>query len=412
MLALACLTLVLGACGRSGSPNTLVFAAGGAPAEVKVWKAMLAEYQAAHPGLKVVLRALPAASDLQLQAHTTALGSGKADYDLMRLDIVWLGAFAKKGWLQPLDELLPASQLVGFGPIMERSDRFQGKLLALPWNMDLGLLYSRADWLKAAGYAGPPRTWEDLAAMASAVTRALPSANGERPEGFVWQGKAYEGLLCNFMEYYAAAGGSSEAVEKSGFWEEGPALKALAFMHGLIRDGLSPPNTATELTEEPSRLLFQSGRAVFMRNWPYAQALAESADSKVAGKIWVSPLPRFKGGRRAAATLGGWHLAVRQGSPRAQEAAKLAAWLSAGPQQDRLNRELGWNPTRLGLYQELLQGPRGASLRPLKEAFLNVVNRPRVEGYAQFSERSVRIINAVLLGGSSPAEGAARLAAP
>jgi multiple sugar transport system substrate-binding protein len=351
----------------------------------------------------VELRALPADSDLQLQNYSAALGSGRAPFDLLRVDGIWLADFDAKGWLQPLDALLPAGTAKSFSPRALAAARLQQRLVALPWNVDLGLLYSRKDLLLGVGAKAPPRTlaeMKDLARTAQAKARA----QGRPLAGVVWQAKAYEGLTCNFMEAYAALGGSPAAVERAQAWERGPALKALQHLRGLLQDGLSPANTATELAEEESRLLFQSGGAVFMRNWPYAAALLEAEGSPVKGKVWVSALP-------GASTLGGWHLAVRAGSPRAQAAADLAAYLTSQPVQAQLAQRLGWNPSRDDAYARL-SSEGMPHLAALRRALKQAVSRPRVAGYAAFSERSYQAVNAVLLGSLSPDEGAERLSRP
>ena len=55
-------------------------------------------------------------------------------------------------------------------------------------------------------------------------------------------------------------------------------------MRDLIhRDGVSPPSTYTGMKEEEVRLFFQSGNALFERNWPYAWPLHEAQGSPVRG---------------------------------------------------------------------------------------------------------------------------------
>lgn len=395
---------LLSACGAK-APQTLVFSAGGAPAEIEAFRQILKDYNQtlSKDALPVELRSLPADSDLQLQNYSAVLGSGHAPYDLMRLDGVWLGDFDAKGWLADLDPLLPKGAEAGFSPRAIAVDRLQGRLVALPWNVDLGLLYSRKDLLQAAGFKAPPKTLADLTQQARAA-QAKARDNGLDISGIVWQAKAYEGLTCNFLEAYVASGGSVAAVEKAGAWEAGPALAALKHLRGLLQDGLSPANTATELSEEESRLLFQSGQAIFLRNWPYAAPLLEADDSIVKGKVWVSPMP-------GASTLGGWHLAVRKGSPHAQAAADLAAYLSSADVQTTLAKRLGWNPSRDAVYAQLAQAglPKFAAIKP---ALQQAVARPRLPNYAAFSERSYQVVNQVLLGLLSPEKGAEALSKP
>ena len=72
------------------------------------------------------------------------------------------------------------------------------------------------------------------------------------------------------------------------------AAQALDMAKGWI--GTISPEGVLNYAEEEARGVFQSGNAVFMRNWPYAWALANAADSPVKGKVGVAVLPQ---GRRA-----------------------------------------------------------------------------------------------------------------
>src|SRR5207245_8919823 len=85
------------------------------------------------------------------------------------------------------------------------------------------------------------------------------------------------------------------------------AAAALDMVKGWICT-ISPPGVLT-YQEEESRGVWQTGNAVFMRNWPYAYALGNSADAPIKGKFDVAPLPAGTGeGARPVATLGGWNL--------------------------------------------------------------------------------------------------------
>ena len=68
-------------------------------------------------------------------------------------------------------------------------------------------------------------------------------------------------------------------------------------------------------SEEEARGVFQSGNAVFMRNWPYAWALGNAADSPIKDKIGVAALPEGGPDGKNTGTLGGWQLAVSSTAP-------------------------------------------------------------------------------------------------
>ena len=202
------------------------------------------------------------------------------------------------------------------------------------------------------GFA-PPRTWHELVRIAQAIVAREPGMTG-----FVWQGKQYEGLVCNALEYVWSNGG---AVLRDGrVVVDSPANReALAFMAALIQPFEVTPPSVTTATEEPSRLVFGQGRAVFLRNWPYAWGLFERAGSPVRGKVGVTVLPHFPGNTSAAA-LGGWQLAVNRHSKRQDAAAKLVAFLTAAEAQRALALAYGFQPTRVALYRERATARRAA----------------------------------------------------
>lgn len=401
--------IVLGT-GCDATKDRLVFCAGGAPAEVAEWKKLLVEFGANHPALDVRLQALPADSDLQLQAMGAALGSGKAPFDVMRLDVVWMADFSSRGWVQPLDEIFGPAQLAAFGRLPDDLDRFDGKLMGIPWNVDIGLLYSRKDMLEELGLQRPPRSFAELKALAIKA-RAIARLAEMPPAGFLWQGKAYEGLMCNFMEAYARAGGSAASVEKDGRWDPGAASAAMWELKGLVETGLSPANTATEMDEEGTRLLFQSGKAMFMRNWPYAAPLLEARDSSVRGKVIVSALPGASAGP-GPGTLGGWHLAIRSGTAKSKLAGELIAFLSSTAVQVRLARSLGWNPSRLDAYAEFSGSNSPPHLKAVRLALQSAIRRPRRQKYAAFSEKTFQAVNQAMLGRIAVEEAVQKINAP
>ena len=65
-----------------------------------------------------------------------------------------------------------------------------------------------------------------------------------------------------------------------------------------VKDGTAA-NGVTTYMEEESRRYWESGKATFMRNWPYAYALGNKAPA-IKGKFKITTLPGIDGkpGRR------------------------------------------------------------------------------------------------------------------
>jgi multiple sugar transport system substrate-binding protein len=230
-----------------------------------------------------------------------------------------------------------------------------GRAWAVPWVTNVGLLYYRADLLARQGLP-PPGTYEALAAQAAGIV----AAEGDgRLAGFVWQGKQYEGLVVNVLESLWAAGTDLLGPGGQVLPDEARARQAVAFRRRLLTTGVSPA-LVTAADEEISRREFGAGRAVFLRNWPYALTLFESAGSPVRGRVGIAPLP-------GGGALGGAHLGINRGTRHPGPAWELVRFLTRPEAQRAIAAAAGLHPTRPGLFDSaaLLDIFRGARPRPV-----------------------------------------------
>src|SRR5262249_16945770 len=139
----------------------------------------------------------------------------------------------------------------------------EGKTFAVPWYVDVGLLYYRRDLAP-----GAPATYHQLEQFTLQALRANP-----RLQGFLWQARQYEGLVCNVLEAIWGHGGSAWSDDHLQL-ESQQARAALAYLRSLLVKGISPASVLAA-AEEETRRMFQKGSAVFMRNWPYAWGEAQ-----------------------------------------------------------------------------------------------------------------------------------------
>src|SRR4030095_9981650 len=140
--------------------------------------------------------------------------------------------------------------------------------------------------------------------LVTAIRRIRAAERNPRLEGYLWQGKQYEGLVVNVLEGLWAAGTRVLGEDGRVFPEPDRAEAALRFLRRLITEGLSPP-WVTGAAEEITRRAFGQGEAIFLRSWPYAADLFERLDSPVRGKVGLAPLPRPAGGNAGAGSTAG-----------------------------------------------------------------------------------------------------------
>lgn len=380
------------------APQRLVFRyqpLGGDPAPLRL---LVEGFERENPGVRVDMQVIPGASDLAHQLLVTALGAGSADLDVFVLDVIWVAELARAGWLADLSEAFPpervrAEFLAGPAEAVIRD----GRTRAVPWFADVGLLYYRTDLVPR-----PPRTYAELERAARAAT-----AREAGLAGFVWQGRQYEGLSCNFFEALWGRGG--EALDGERLVLDTPAARgALASLRALVERGVSPPSVLVA-AEDEARRLFQEGRAVFMRNWPYAWPLLHEAGSPVRGKVGVAPLPS-EDGTATPGVLGGWQLGVSAAATPARRAAaaRLVRHLTSPDANLVLALAYGRNPARRAAYEDrrLVEGsPFIAGLLPHLD---RARPRPVTPYYMLVSDALQGELSAAASGLRSPAEALRR----
>jgi trehalose/maltose transport system substrate-binding protein len=341
--------LALGGCagGPEGGPVTLVFKYARILGNADPLPELLRGFEAAHPGVRVKGEALPWASDDQHQFYVINLEGRSPGFDVMMLDCIWVPEFARAGWLLDLTSYLQPDELAPYFPSAVASATYGGRVWALPWNFNVGLLYYRVDLLAKYGLR-PPETFEELVEQ---VRRIRAGERDPSLDGYVWQGKQYEGLVVNVLEAFWANGARLLAEDGTIFPDTARAADALRFLRGLIETGVSPAWT-TAADEELSRRAFGDGHAIFLRNWPYAMDLFEGQGSAVRGKVAFTQLPGRARGEPGVGSTGGAHLGVSGRSRHPDLAVALARHLTSEAAQRAIALGAALSPTRQALYRD------------------------------------------------------------
>ncbi len=351
------------------------------------------DFHQKNPEINLEIVKGPANTNLIEDLYTSAFLLGDSPYDLVYMDIVWVQKFAAAGWLEDFSTWVNSQALDAYLDEVTEGGRYEGKLYQIPFRADGGMLYYRTDLLKKIG-ANPPETFQELMETSQKIQQ-----QDLADWGYVWQGKQYEGLSAMFTEILQGFGGFWVDPQTQAVGLDRPeAIAAVEFLRQTITAGISPPDVTT-YAEEETRLLFQSGNTVFLRNWPYVVALAN--DSKIAGKFEMKPMvhaPGFNSG----ACLGGWGFGMSSQSKHKAEAWKVIEYFNDIDVQRKYFLETGYTPARLSLFTDtalVTKYPHYLELLPVIE---NSVLRPSIPQYAQASDILQRYLSAALTGTQTP----------
>ena len=230
-------------------------------------QALVDQWNALHPRSPARIEQLAAVADAQRSEMVArAQGSGKGDADIYNLDVTWTAEFASQGYIRAIDGAGPT----GFLAAPLRTCTYDGRLWALPFNTDAGLLYYRDNYVGTA-----PTSWPQLVAQSQSVLTGFGalSSDGTRPTaGYAGQLADYEGLTVNALEAIWASGG--DVVDGDG----NVVIDSPEAQEGLHRlaEGLnrSTPQVilpeSANFDEQAATQAFAEGKVLFMSNWPVA----------------------------------------------------------------------------------------------------------------------------------------------
>ncbi|MCH0562688.1 MULTISPECIES: ABC transporter substrate-binding protein [unclassified Streptomyces] len=352
-----------------------------------------------HPAEKVTLVELPDSADETRAQMVTDLRRGRGRFDVLNIDVDWTSEFAAAGWIRPLPR--DRFPLGAFLPPVVGTATYDGRLYAVPYVTNAGLLLYRKDVLAAEGVP-PPRTWAELERDARTIAPKYGLG------GYAGQFLPYEGLTVNAAEAVYSAGGTILGDEGARVTVDSSAAReGIGFLVRGVRDGWIPREALT-YKEEESKQAFQEGRLLFLRNWPYAYAVASAPGSPVAGRIGVAPLPGSDG--PGTSVLGGSNLAVSRHARHPESAARLIAYLTSEPVQRQVLTRGALPPVRSALYEDPELVRRFPYLPTLRESVLKAAPRPKSPHYDQVSLVVQAVVHDALIGRETPGSAVRRLA--
>ncbi|MGW0824651.1 extracellular solute-binding protein [Streptomyces sp. NPDC002845] len=351
----ASLALAATACGGSDSgdsadgPVTITWwDTSNATNEAPTYQALVKEFEAANKDIKVKYVNVP--FDQAENKFDTAAGASGAP-DVLRSEVGWTPAFAKKGFFLPLDGTEALADQDKFQPSLIEQAQYEGQTYGVPFTTDtLALVYNK-ELFAQAGITEAPKTWDDLKSAAATI-KDKTGVDGYwgSTQAYYAQSFLYgEGTDTVDADAQKITVDSAEAKKAYGTW--------LDLFDGK---GLHKADTTADAYAHIQEA-FVSGKvaAILQGPWEITNFYKGSA-FKDKANLGIATVPAGSSGEAGAPT-GGHNLSVYAGSDAAhQEAAlKFVNFMTSVKAQETIALKNSTLPTRDDAYTDEVKADPG-----------------------------------------------------
>lgn len=316
-------------------------------------------------------------TDAEHSQEVAAEQARSCAYDVLELDTPYTAEFAERGFVEPVKDSWMDDPRDFFRPVLD-TVKWRGRLYAVPWTTDAGLLYLRER-------TPAPTSWDQLLRT-----------------GYATQLKDYEGLTVNALEVIW----NTERPVLTGPVEKVDRKTAMVILDGLKRlAGLAKALPASRGWDETATVnAYVDNKASIMRNWPYVFR-SLTADSRIGRDFEFRQLPR-----PSYTVLGGQSLAVSAYSKHKDWAGQLIRFMTNRNSENHIYACGGYPPTRPSALGSDPTCPIPKDPDPdtptqerfeqltttLKAALQHALPRPVTPYYRQFTETFRGCVNMVL----------------
>ncbi len=327
MAGLAAVALTLSACGREAADSSSAetgeaVASGAATGTITVWAMgaegeklpeLTKEFEAANPGVKVQVTAIP--WDAAHDKFTTAITANKTP-DVAMVGTTWMGEFAGMDALDPTPGEIDKSV---FFEGAQKTTEVDGTSYGIPWYVETRLVYYRTDLAEKAGITAPPTDWDGLKTMAKAM---------QDKAGAKWGIGLQAGGTGSWQSIMPFAWSAGADLTKDGGkaynFDSPEVLKAAEYYQSFFTDGISDKAAPATPTTEPD---FASGKVPMFISGPWMMSAVEKAGGGEAfkEKYDVFQIPADK---ISSSFVGGSNLVVFKNTQNRDSSWKLVQWLA------------------------------------------------------------------------------------
>ncbi|MEH0543917.1 extracellular solute-binding protein [Streptomyces sp. B21-105] len=316
--------------------------------EAPTYQALVKQFEAANKDVKVKYVNVP--FDQAQNKFDTAAGASGAP-DILRSEVGWTPAFAKKGYFLPLDGTDALKDQSKFKSNLLEQAKYEGKTYGVPLVTDtLALVYNKELFAKA-GITAAPKSWDELK-TAAATVKAKTGVDG-------YWGSTQAYYAQSFL--YGEGTDTVDADAKKITVNSAAAKKAYGTWLGLFDGkGLHKADTTADAYAHIQDA-FVNGKvaAIIQGPWEITNFYKGSA-FKDKANLGIATVPAGSTGKAGAPT-GGHNLSVYAGSDKAHQAAalKFVNFMTSAASQATIAQKNSTLPTRDDAYTAAVKADPG-----------------------------------------------------
>jgi ABC-type glycerol-3-phosphate transport system substrate-binding protein len=277
--------------------------------------------------------------------QSTAAGQGP---DILNVYSDQLPMHVAAKTIQPLDAYLaklPAGSDKDFAFDLNFF-RYDGKLMALPWETRVWLLWYRKDLLDKAGVSAPPRTTDELQQIAAKIST-------EQTMGFGFGASTAAlgaGAMEMFVPMFWGAGGTLFDAKGNATINSEAGVKVLALLRDMVQKSKGMRSTVAAMSVEDALTSIKSGTMGMTVMGSFRVGAARNAPA--TGKnLQTAPIPGFTADKPSPARLAGQTLTIGANTKNADGAWAFIQYYT-GPAAQLEFAKAGVMPSRLSSYND------------------------------------------------------------
>lgn len=254
------------------------------------------------------------------------------EFDLYSIDLPWLQSLSRTGYIQPIDEFVsenPDIMSIYSDEVLDRFSYVDDHFFAVPFSFTAQILFYRQDLFKSTKNKrlyyewyreelNIPKTWEEFNKIARLFTREF-NPDSDTKYGVTMGGSSSSGASCEFFPRLWSMGGTLFDDQK---FIADPKTLIKAMDNYLEAFRYANPKAVNWWWDEQVSEFSSGNAAMMMIFTEHAGPLTEKNHIPIAGKYSFAELPG------KISTLGGWSMAIRNGTEQTDEAYEFLKWIS------------------------------------------------------------------------------------